>query len=172
MESPSTSMPTSILSEFLLCDVSVGNKSIKYSLDRNNIYLLSRELFLNSKSQVEWFSVFLDVSLNSDCSQEVIGSLNTGIVNKLFPEEKLSIVFAQYLFPCQTLAEERSEFYKEKSSVLGEDIPVRPVKGRVWLHIARGKCVSGTPRVPSNAYQRSGLLVTPRERCMLQQHSV
>ena len=129
-------------------------------------------LYLNSKSQVEWFSVFLDASLSSNCSQKVRESLNTCIVNKLFPEEKLSIVSAQYLFPCQTLAEERSEFYKWKSSVLGEDIPARPIKGRVWLHVARGKCVSGTPRVPSNAYQRSGYIVTPRERCMLQQHSV
>ncbi len=165
-------MPTSILGEFLLCDVSLGKKSIKYSIDRNSFYSLSRGLYLNSKSQVEWFSVFLDVSLHSDCSQKVRESLNTGIVNTLFPEEKLSIVFAQYLFPCQTLAEERSEFYKWKSSVLGEDIPARPIKGRVWLRIAHGKCVSGTPRVPSNAYQRSGYIVTPRERCMMQQHFI
>ncbi len=165
-------MSTSILDEFFLCDVSVDQKSIKYSIDRNSTYLLSRELFLHSKSHVEWFSAFPDVSLHADYSQKVRGSLFTGIVKTLFPEEKLSIVSAHYLFPCQTLAEERSEFYKWKSSVIGEDIPARPVKGRVWLHIARGKCVSGTQRVPSNAYQRSGLLVTPRERCMLQQHSI
>jgi hypothetical protein len=145
-------MPTSILGEFLLCDVSLGKKSIKYSIDRSNIYLLFRELFLTSKSQVEWFSVFLDVSLSSDYSQKVRESLNTGIVKTLFPKEKLSIVFARYLFPCQTRATARSEFYKEKSSVLGEDIPARPVKGRVWLHIARGKCVSGAQRATCNAY--------------------
>lgn len=165
-------MSTSIFGRFLLCDVSLGKKSIKYSIDRNNIYLLSRELCLNSKSQIEWFSVFLDVSLPSDCLQNVRGSLKTGIVKTLFPEEKLSIVFAHKLFPCQTRMTARNEFYKWKSSVLGEDIPARPIKGRVWLHVARGKCVSGTPRVPSNAYQRSGYIVTPRERCMLQQHSV
>jgi hypothetical protein len=88
-------MPTSILGEFLLCDVSLGKKSIKYSIDRSNIYLLFRELFLTSKSQVEWFSVFLDVSLSSDYSQKVRESLNTGIVKTLFPKEKLSIVFAR-----------------------------------------------------------------------------
>ena len=165
-------MSTSILDRFLLCNVSIGKKLIKYSVDKNSTYLLSRDLFLSSKSQVEWFSVFLDVSLSSDYSQKVRESLNTGIVNKLFPEEKLSIVSAHKLFPCQTRATERSEFDEVKSSVLDEHIPARPVKGWVWLHTAHWKCVSGTQRVPSNAYQRSGLLVTPRERCMLQQHSV
>ena len=162
-------MSTSILDRFLLCDVSLGKKSIKYLIDRNSIYLLSRELFSSSKSQVEWFSVFLDVSLHSNCSQKVRGSLNTGIVNKVFPKEKLSIVSAHKLFPCQTRATARSEFYKWKSSVLGEDIPARPIKGRVWVHIARWKCVSDTLWVSGNAYQRSWYIVTPIERCMLQQ---
>jgi hypothetical protein len=163
-------MPTSILGEFLLCDVSASKKSIKCSIDSNNNYLLSRELFLNSKSQVEWFSLFLDVSLYSDHAQSVIVPPQVVCSNIVFPKKIIPSVFAHKLFPCQTRATARSEFYKWKSSVLGEDIPARPIKGRVWVHVARGKCVSGAQRAPCNAYQRSGYIVTPRERCMLHQY--
>jgi hypothetical protein len=130
----------------------IGNNLDNLIEKIDDIYVSFIFLYINSNLQIEWFSVFPDVSLHSDYAQKVRGSLNTGIVNTLFPEEKLSIVSAQYLFPCQTLAEERSEFYKEKSSVLGEDIPDRPIKGRVWLHIAHGNCVSGAQRAPRNAY--------------------
>lgn len=145
-------MPTSIFDRFLLCNVSAGKKSIKYSIDRNNIYLLSGGLCLNSKSQVEWFSVFLDVSPHSDHAQSVIASPQVVCSNIVFPKKIIPPVFAHKLFPCQTRATARSEFYKWKSSVLGEDVPARPIKGRVWVHIARRKCVSGAQRAPCNAY--------------------
>lgn len=162
-------MPTSILGEFLLCNVSVGKKSIKYSIGRNNIHLLSRELFLNSKSQVEWFSVFLDVSPHSDHAQSVIASPQVVCSNIVFPKKIIPPVFAHKLFPCQTRATARSEFYKEKRSVLHEDIPARPDKAQAWTQVARLECVSDTLWVSGNAYQRSGYIVTPLERCGLQQ---
>lgn len=151
------------------CFVSIGNNKIKSSKDGNTIYLSSRELCFNSKSQVEWFLIFPDVSQYADCLQDVRESLNSDIVSNSFSEKNLKPVFAHQLFPSQTLATERSEFDEEKSSVLGGDIPARPIKGRGWSHIAHGKCVSDTQQVSSNAYQHSGYIVTPPECCMLQQ---
>lgn len=148
--------------------VSVNQKSIKYSKDGNTIYLSSRELYLNSKLQVEWFSVFPDVLLYSDYIRNVIALPQAVCSNIVFSKKIIPPVFAHNLFPSQTRATARSEFDEEKSSVLHEDIPARPIKGRGWSRVAHKKCVSGTRRVPSNAYQRSGYIVTPLERCGLQ----
>lgn len=114
------------------------------------------------------FKSFFDVSLHSACSQNVRESLHTGIVNNIFPKEKLSIVFAQYLFPCQTLATARIGFYKEKSSVLHEDISARPNEGQKWAQVAHWAWVSNTLWVLCNPYQVLGYIVTPLERCTLQ----
>lgn len=113
-----------------------------------------------------------DVPLHSDCSLKVREPQNTDVISKSFSEKNITSVFAQYLFPCQTRATARSEFDEEKSSVLGESIPARHVGGWVCSHVAHWKCVRGTQRVPINAYQRSGYIVTPLERCMLQHVSL
>lgn len=120
--------------------------------------------FFNQTQTTEQVGVCIfDVSLYADYSHKVIEPLNTDVVSKSFSKKNITSVFAQYLFPCQTRATARSEFDEEKSSVLGADIPARPVKGRGWSHIAHEKCVTDTRRVSGNAYlYHLGLLVTPQ----------
>lgn len=114
-----------------------------------------------------------DVSLHTDRSQKPKEPQNPCIVKNSFSEKNLNPVFAQYLFPSQTRASRASEFDEEKSSVLGEDIPGRPIKGRVWSHIAHRKCVTDTRRVSGNAYPHHlGLLVTPQIHYILQSERV
>lgn len=113
-----------------------------------------------------------DVSLYADYSPNVKESLNVDILKQSFLKGNISPVFAQYLFPCQTRATERSEFNEWKSSVLGESIPAPHVGGWGYSRVAHVKCVTDTQRVSGNAYQRSGYIVTPLERCMLQHVSL
>ncbi len=125
--------------------------------------------FFNHNQTQEQISICIsDVSLYADCSHGVREPLNTDVVSNSFSEKNITSVFAQYFFPCQTIATERSGFDEVKSSVLGEDIPARLVEGQEWSHVAHGNCVSGAHWAPSNAYKRSGYIVTPLERCRLQ----
>jgi hypothetical protein len=130
----------------------------------------TQHTFFKSISPTELINgCIFDVSLHSDCSQNVRELPQVACNNIVFPKKIISSVSAQYLFPCQTRATARSEFYKEKSSVLHEDSPARPNEVQEWAQVAHWKCVSDTLWVSGNAYQRSGYIVTPRERCMLQQ---
>ena len=112
------------------------------------------------------------MSLHSDFSPSARASLHSSIRSKTLLQKGITSVFAHRLFPSQTRASKASEFDEEKSGVLRvricTRISARPSKVRKWVCI-RVACVSDTLRVSSNAYQRSGLLVTPLERCKLQQ---
>ncbi len=110
-----------------------------------------------------------DVSLPTDYSRRVIVSPQAVCSNIVFPKKIIPSVFAHKLFPRQTRASKASEFDEEKSSVLGEDIPGRPIIGRGWSHMAHGNCVTDTRRVSGNVYSyHLGLLVTPQIHCILQ----
>lgn len=121
----------------------------------------------NYLSELVGICIF-DVSLHSDFSQSVRASPHSGIRSKTLLQKGITSVFAHRLFPSQTRAREASEFDEEKSGVLRVLISARPSKVRKWVCV-RVTCVSDTLWVSSNAYQRSGFLVTPLERCMLQQ---
>jgi len=119
------------------------------------------------QSQVEWFCVFLDVAPYSDCSPECSSKhILRYWLDKIRRNGGYKTTRARKLFPCQTRASKASEFYKEKSSVLYLIIPSDRIKRR--NDTPRSACVSDVQRTSRNAYQRSGLLVTPLERCMLQ----
>lgn len=129
----------------------------------------TQHTFFNQSQTTEQVGVCIfDVPLYSDYLRKVRKPLNTDVVSNSFSKKNLNPVFAQYLFSCQTRASEASEFDEWKSSVLGESIPARHVGGRVCSHVAHEKCVTDTRRASGNAYQRSGYIVTPLERCRLQ----
>lgn len=148
----------------------VGKKLNKKSPSQDECipYISSAELFQHSQSQVEWFCVFLDVAPYSDFSQNVRASLNSGISSRTFSKKKIPRVFARQLFPCQTRASEASEFDKEKSAVLRVRILARPSKVREST-CRRSACTNDTRRVSCSAYLVLGYIVTPLERCRLQQ---
>lgn len=124
----------------------------------------TRHTFFNQNQTTTQVGVCIfDVSLHSDCSRKVREPLNTDAVSKSFSEKNITSVFAQYLFPCQTRATARSEFDEEKSSVLGESVPVRLAEGQGWTHIAHEKCTNDILRMSCSAYvYHLGLLVTPQ----------
>lgn len=148
----------------------VGKKLNKKSPSQDGCipYISSAKLFLHSQSQVEWFCVLPDVAPHSDFSQNVRAALNSGISCRTFSEKKIPRVFARQLFPCQTRASEASEFDKEKSAVLRVRIFARPSKVRKSA-CRRSACTNDTRRVSCSAYLVLGYIVTPLERCRLQQ---
>lgn len=130
-------------------------------------YISSAKLYRHS--QVEWFCVFFDVPLYSDYLQEVKGKHIHGWSSDKFPRNGGSnTAYARQFFLCQTRASVASEFDKEKNGVL--------LIGRGSRSRLRSTCESDVKRTvkwtSGNVYQRSGYIVTPRERCRLQQDSL
>lgn len=96
--------------------------------------------------------VSFDVPLYADYPQKVSEPLNaiTG-VSKSFSEKNISIVSAQYLFPCHNLATARSKFDEEKSSVLPEPLPCDQIKhGSGFLCVA--SCTNNIRSMLCGAY--------------------
>ena len=108
-----------------------------------------------------------DVARYADYSQNVRALLNSRISSRIFSEKKYTPYQARQLFPCQTRANEVSEFDKRKSGVLEQRIPAQQLAGWECLRTCIA-CVSDTCRVSRNAYLVLGSLVTPLERCRLQ----
>lgn len=108
-------------------------------------------LYLNLKSQIEWFFVFPDVSLRADYLQGVREQMNTDIVSNSFSEKNINTTLAHKLLPCHNLTTERSKFDEWKSSV-----PLKPLStDRVKVEsvfqreaLVRKQCPKGiVPRV-------------------------
>lgn len=108
-----------------------------------------------------------DVALHADYTCNAITSPHVDTRHKNSPEGNHTPDTAHQLFPCQTRANEVSEFDKRKSGVLEQRIPARLLAGRECLRTCIA-CVSDTRRVLRNAYLVLGYLVTPLERCRLQ----
>lgn len=86
------------------------------------IYISYILLCLNSRSYIECFYVFLDVSLCADCLQGVREQVNADIISNSFSEKNINTTLAHKLFPCHNLTTERSKFDEWKSSV-----PLKPL---------------------------------------------
>lgn len=129
----------------------------------------TQHTFLNQKQTTEQVGICIfDVALHSDFSQNARVSLNSCISCRTFSEKKIPRVFARQLFPCQTRASKASEFDEEKSAVLRVRISARPTEVRKST-CRRSAGTSDTRRVSCSAYRVLGYIVTPLERCRLQQ---
>jgi hypothetical protein len=130
------------------------------SVSNNQIRKIS-----HSHTQVEWFSVFPDVSLHSDYSHKVTSKNTRRYQSVKFPRNGGSRSNqARQLFPCQTRASEASEFDEEKSGVL--------LLGTGSCPRVRSPCVSDVYLASRSVHSLLGLLVTPQERFKLKHDTV
>ena len=118
---------------------------------------------LNTHSQ----SRISDMAPYADYTRNVITSPHVDTRHKNSPEGNHTPYQARQLFPCQTRANEVSEFDERKSGVLEQRIPAQLLAGQECLLA----CISYMPAIlwmSYNIYLVLGSLVTPLERCRLQ----